>query len=79
METKGFLQFEIIIIDVLISFFHFIWIPMVWVYDHYKYFNSFSAGIVYHVYRDVYRRYRSETQKGLILSQRRMRWSNINS
>ena len=25
----------------------FIWIPMLWVYDHYKYFNSFSAGIVF--------------------------------
>ena len=31
METK---RFEIII-NVLGSFFRFIWIPMLWVYDHY--------------------------------------------
>ena len=33
-------QFEIII-NVLVSSFHFIWILMLWVYDHYTYFNSF--------------------------------------
>ena len=39
-------QFEIII-NVLVSSFWFIWIPMLWVYDDYKYFNSFSAGTVF--------------------------------
>ena len=39
METKGFFQFEIII-NVLVSSFCFIWIHnMLWVYDHYKYFD----------------------------------------
>ena len=38
METKGFYQFEIII-NVFVSSFGFIWIPMVWVYGHYKYFT----------------------------------------
>ena len=42
METKD--QFEIII-NVLVSSFSYIWILMVWVYDHYKYLYSFSAGI----------------------------------
>ena len=45
-HQRGFLQFEIII-NVLFSSFWFIWIPMLWVYGHYKYFNSFSAGIVF--------------------------------
>ena len=35
METKGFFQFEIII-NVLVSFFRFIWIHMSWVYGHYN-------------------------------------------
>ena len=44
METKGFIQFEIII-NVLVSSFWFIRIPMLWVYDDYKYYNSYSAEI----------------------------------
>ena len=53
-----FIQFEVII-NVLVSSFQFIWIPMLWVYVHYKYLNYFSAGIVFiHVrqnltYKDV--------------------------
>ena len=43
---KTFFQFEIII-NVLVISFWFIWIPMLWVCDHYKYFNSFSAGTVF--------------------------------
>ena len=43
-EPKGFIQFEIII-NVLVSSFWFIWIPMLWVCDHYKYCYSYSAGI----------------------------------
>ena len=43
METKGFFQFEIFI-NVLFTFFRFIWIPMVWVYVQYKYLNSFQCG-----------------------------------
>ena len=34
-----------IIKNVLVCSFCFIWIPMLWVYDHYKYVYSFSAGI----------------------------------
>ena len=46
MEAKVFFQFEIIINDV-VSFFRFIWIPMLWVYDNYEYLNSFTAGAVF--------------------------------
>ena len=46
METEGFFQFEIIT-NVLVSYFRFIWIPMLWVYRHYKYFISFGAGNVF--------------------------------
>ena len=41
-----FIQFEIIINVLAISFW-LIWIPMLWVYDHEKYFNCFMAGIVF--------------------------------
>ena len=44
MENKRFFQFEIII-NVLASSFCFIWIPILWVYGHYKYFYYDSAGI----------------------------------
>ena len=44
METKGYFHFEIII-NVFVSFFRFTWIPMLWVYDQYKYVNSYSADI----------------------------------
>ena len=44
LETTGFFKFEIIINYVLVSL---IWIPTVWVYSHYKYFNSISAGTVF--------------------------------
>ena len=40
----GFFQFEIII-NVSVSPFWFIWIPMLWVYNHYKYVYPYSAGI----------------------------------
>ena len=36
METKGFCQFEIIV-NVLVSYFRFIWIPLLLVYDHYNF------------------------------------------
>ena len=58
MEAKGFFQFEIII-NVFVSSFRFILIPMLWVYGHCKYFNFFSAGPGYRFYAsetDVYRR-----------------------
>ena len=42
-RPKGFSRFEIIR-NVSVSSFCFIWIPMLWVYGHYKLFNSFSAG-----------------------------------
>ena len=45
-RLKLFLQFEIIL-NVLIISFRFIWIHMLWVYDHYNYFNFFSAVIVF--------------------------------
>ena len=43
-RPKCFFQFEIIII-IFVSSLRFIWIPMLWVYDHYKYCYSYSAGI----------------------------------
>ena len=43
-EQWGFFQIKIII-NVLVSSFWFIWIPMLWVYENYKYFYSYSAGI----------------------------------
>ena len=43
-RPKGFSQFKVII-KVLVSSFWFIWIPMLWVYDNYNYFYSYSAGI----------------------------------
>ena len=43
-DQTGFFQFEIII-NALISSFWFIWIPMLWVYDHYKYLYFYSAGV----------------------------------
>ena len=43
-RPKGVFQFEIII-NVLFSFFWFIWIPMWWVYNQYKFVYSHSAGI----------------------------------
>ena len=42
--TPRVFQFEIII-NVLVSFFRFIWISMLWVNCHYKYVYSYSAGI----------------------------------
>ena len=42
-RIKVFFQFEIII-TVLVSSSLFTWIPMLGVYDHYKYSNSFSRG-----------------------------------
>ena len=44
METKGFSHFEIIL-NVLVSSYRFIWIPVFCVYGNYKYFYSYSAGI----------------------------------
>ena len=41
-----FLQFEIII-NVRVSSIYLIWIPMLLVYSHYKYFNFFTAGTVF--------------------------------
>ena len=45
-KQKGFFQFEIII-NVLFSSFCFIWIPMLWMYGHCQFFNSFSGEIVF--------------------------------
>ena len=43
-RPKSFIHFEIII-NVLVSSFRFIWIPMLWVCGHYESFHSYSAGI----------------------------------
>ena len=43
-RSKGFFQFENII-NVLVSSVRFIWIPILWVYDRYKYAYFYSAGI----------------------------------
>ena len=45
---QGFFQFEIII-NVTVSSFRFIWISMLWVYRHYKYFTAYSAGIDFRI------------------------------
>ena len=45
-RMKGFFYFEIII-NVLVSSFRFIWIPMLWVYGHYIYLNSFRGSSSY--------------------------------
>ena len=42
-KPKGLFEFEIII-NASVSSFQFISIPMLWVYDRWKYFISFSAG-----------------------------------
>ena len=44
MESKGFFKFEIII-NVLVTCFRFIWIPVLWVYINQKYFIFHSAEI----------------------------------
>ena len=44
-KPKGYFQFESIL-NVLVCFFWFIWMPMLWVYGSYKYVYSYSAGIV---------------------------------
>ena len=73
METKGFFQCEIMI-NVLVTSFRFIRIPVLWVYDHYTYFNFFSAWIDF--------RFQNLTAnsvpalKEVILGQR---WPNIKS
>ena len=41
-------------LNVLVSSFRFIWIPMLWVYGYFNYFNSFSAGIVFIRQNDLY-------------------------
>ena len=41
-----FFQFEIIIY-VLVSSFWFIWKPLLWVYGLYKYYNCFSAVVIF--------------------------------
>ena len=43
-RRKGLCQIEIII-NVVFSFFRFIWIPMLWVYGHYTYFYPYSVVI----------------------------------
>ena len=40
---KGFFRFEIII-NILVDSFRFIWIPVLWVYRHYKYFTLSVRG-----------------------------------
>ena len=57
MENKGFIQFEIIN-NVLVNTSWFIWIPMLYVYGHYKYFDFYSEGINFwrQILTDVYRR-----------------------
>ena len=60
-RSKGFFQFETII-NVLFCYFRFIWKPMLWVYDHYKYliFKFFQWGDrLYTSESDVCRRYKN--------------------
>ena len=44
LEIKGFFQFEIII-NVSVSSFRFIWIPMLWVHGHYDFVYFYSTAI----------------------------------
>ena len=67
-----FFQFEITL-NVLVSSFRFIWIPMIWVYDQYKYFEYFSGGDRFYTPEsDVYRRqiltYKNRSRAGKILA-----------
>ena len=70
----GFFQFEIIS-NVFVSCFWFIWIPMLWVYGHQKYFYYYSAGI------DFSRQNLTSTDeminRGLLLGRRRIPWAII--
>ena len=91
-EEKGLFQLEFII-NILVSFFWFIWIPMLWIYGHYKYYNSFSVGTVFirqNLTSTDVRLWRIKTVpavKGintkrlaniaLLLGQRRRRWARI--
>ena len=43
MDTKFFFYYEIVI-NILVSSFRFIWIPVFWVYGHCKYFHFFQRG-----------------------------------
>ena len=45
-NKRCFFQFEVII-NVLVRSFRFIWIPRLCVYNHYIFFNSSNAGIVF--------------------------------
>ena len=47
-----FTQFEIIF-NVSVTSSRFIWIPMLWVYGHYKYFYSYSVGIYFSRRRQI--------------------------
>ena len=44
-DQSVFINLKFEIINVLVISFWFIWIPMLWVCDHYVYFYSYSAGI----------------------------------
>ena len=44
-RLKGFFQFNIVI-NVLVSSFLLVWIPVLWVSEHYEDFNYLSAGII---------------------------------
>ena len=46
MEIKGVFHFEIII-NVLVRSFWLIWVPVLYVYNHFKYFDSYSVGIFF--------------------------------
>ena len=50
VENKKFYDWEIII-NVSINSFYFIWILMLWVYGHYKYFNFSVQGSLLYVCR----------------------------
>ena len=49
-RLKSTFEFEIII-NVLVSSFRFICVPMIWVYGHYKFFNFSVRGSILNVYR----------------------------
>ena len=62
MVNNGVYQFEII--NVLASASRFIWIPMLWVYDQYKYFNYFCFFIRQNLTSTEFRFWRIKKLKG---------------
>ena len=51
LEAKVFFFHFLIIMNVFVSFYRFVWIPMFWVYDQYKYFTITVRGLTFDIFR----------------------------